>query len=325
LNEERTAHVGTYVDGRITEVNSKIGDYVHKGQVLARMHSHTVHETRGALDSARQEVARQQQAVEYRKRMLERMNRLLALKSASQQEVERAQTELTSAETDLRNAQINVTKETAHLGDILRMPDAELSNITEETERPPLLAPIDGQVVDRKITVGTVLEPGQEAFTVSDLASVWMTAAVNEADIAKVRVGQPVIVRTQAYPGDPFRGRITYIGAELDTQTRTLPARVLISNRERKLHPGMFAEADIEQRSVRKTLFIPEEAIQDLNGGSVVFRRKDAGTFEPQPVTIADRSHGRAEISAGLQEGDVIVSRGSFVVKSELLKSRIGE
>jgi cobalt-zinc-cadmium efflux system membrane fusion protein len=87
----------------------------------------------------------------------------------------------------------------------------------------------------------------------------------------------------------------------------------------------MFAEADIEQRSVRKTLFIPEEAIQDLNGGSVVFRRKDAGTFEPQPVTIADRSHGRAEISAGLQEGDVIVSRGSFVVKSELLKSRIGE
>ncbi len=123
LDEERTAHVGTYVDGRVTDVNAKIGDSVRKSQVLARLHSHTVHETRGALDSAREEVARQQQAVDYRRRMLERMQRLLALKSASQQEVERAQTELTSAETDLRNAQINVGKETAHLSDILRMPD----------------------------------------------------------------------------------------------------------------------------------------------------------------------------------------------------------
>ncbi|MFL6415933.1 MAG: efflux RND transporter periplasmic adaptor subunit [Bryobacteraceae bacterium] len=325
LNEERTAHVGTYVDGRVTAVKAQIGDYVRTGQVLARLHSHTVHEIRGALDSARQEVERQKQAVEYRKRMLERMNRLLALKSASQQEVERAQTDLTSAETDLRNAQINVGKETAHLSDILRMPESQLSKISEETERPPLLAPIEGQVVDRKITVGTVLEPGQEAFTISDLTSVWMTAAVNEADIAKVRVGLPVVVRTQAYIDEPFPGRITYLGAELDTQTRTLPARVVIANRLHKLHAGMFAEAEIEQRSARQTLFIPEEALQDLNGGSVVFRRKGEDQYEPQPVTIAARSRGRVEISAGLNEGDVIVTRGSFVVKSELLKSRMSE
>jgi cobalt-zinc-cadmium efflux system membrane fusion protein len=87
----------------------------------------------------------------------------------------------------------------------------------------------------------------------------------------------------------------------------------------------MFAEAEIEQHSVRQTLFIPEEAIQDLNGGPVVFRRKDAGTFEAEPVTIAERGHGRAEISAGLKDGDVVVSRGSFVVKSQLLRNRIGE
>lgn len=325
LNEESTAHVGTYVDGRVTEVNARVGDYVHKGQVLARMHSHTVHETRGALDSAREEVARQQEAVDYRKRMLERMKRLLALKSASQQEVERAHTELTTAETDLRNAQINVGKETAHLSDILRLPDSDLRNITEETERPPIVAPIDGQVVDRKITVGTVLEPGGEAFTISNLASVWMNAAIAEADIGKVQVGLPVVVRTQAYPDESFPGRITYLGAELDAQTRTLPARALIPNKTRKLHAGMFAEAEIQQRSGRRTLLIPEDAIQDLNGGPVVFRRKDPGTFEPQPVTVADRRNGRAEISSGLHEGDVIVSRGSFVVKSELLKSRIGE
>ncbi len=325
LNEERTAHVGTYVDGRVTDVTAQIGDIVHKGQVLARLHSHTVHETRGALDSAREEVARQQQAVEYRKRMLERMERLLALKSASQQEVERAQTELTSTQTDLRNAQINVVKETAHLSDILRMPETQLANLTEESERPPLVAPMEGQVIDRKITVGTVLEPGQETFTLSDLTSLWMTAAVNEADLAKIRVGVPVIVRTQAYPGQAFPGRITYIGAQLDTQTRTLPARVLVPNRAGKLHPGMFAEAEIEQASMRQTLFIPEQALQDLNGGSVVFRQKQVGTFEPQPVTISDRSHGQAEISAGLKDGDVIVARGSFVIKSELLKNRVGE
>jgi RND family efflux transporter MFP subunit len=184
---------------------------------------------------------------------------------------------------------------------------------------------MDGLVIDRKITVGTVLEPGQEAFTLSDLTTVWMTAAVNEADLAKVRVGLPVIVRTPAYPHQAFPGRITYIAAQLDAQTRTLPARVLIPNRARKLHPGMFAEAEIEQHSVRQTLFIPEQALQDLNGGSVVFRQKDTGAFQPQPVTIADRSHGQAEISAGLKDGDVIVTRGSFVIKSELLKNRVGE
>ena len=87
LNEEQTVHTGTYVDGRIVELKAKIGNYVHKGDILARLHSHSVHETRAALESANEEVNRQQETVEYRKRMSERMQRLLALKSASPQEI----------------------------------------------------------------------------------------------------------------------------------------------------------------------------------------------------------------------------------------------
>jgi membrane fusion protein, heavy metal efflux system len=270
-------------------------------------------------------VGRQQQTVEYRRRMSERMQRLFALKSASQQEVERARTDLESAETDLRNARISVQKETVHLADLLRMPESEVTHVDETTEQAPILAPIDGQVVDRKITLGSVVEPGQELFTVSDLSSVWMTASVNEADISKVRVGSRISARTAAYPDQAFQGRVTYIAAGLDPQTRTLPVRILLPNTERKLHPGMFADAELVEGSSRKSVFIPEEAIQDLNGGSVVFARKGDTSFEPQPIEISNRLNGRAEIRAGLNEGDTIVTRGSFIVKSELLKSKVGE
>jgi len=87
----------------------------------------------------------------------------------------------------------------------------------------------------------------------------------------------------------------------------------------------MFANAEISEGSSKKSIFIPEEAIQDLSGGSVVFRRVGETSFAPRPVEIATRLNGRAEIRSGLQDGDVIVTRGSFVVKSQLLKSSIGE
>ena len=168
MNEERTAHVGTYTDGRVIEVHANVGDSVRRGAVLARMHSHDVHETRAAYETALETVSRQQSAVAYQERMRDRMIRLYELKSASKQEVEKAEADLRSAQTDLANAQISVQKEVAHLTDILRLPASALANITEETEQVPVVTPISGAVVSRTITPGTVVEPGEEVFTVSD-------------------------------------------------------------------------------------------------------------------------------------------------------------
>ncbi len=325
MDEEKTVHIGVYTSGRITELRANIGDSADKGEVLARMHSHDVHDTRAAYESAQQEVQRQQQMVDYQRRMRDRMQRLFILKSAAPQEVEKAQSDLRSAQTDLHNAQISVYKEAEHLSDILGLPKSQLGHINETTEQVPVISPINGTVVDRKVTLGTVVDPGMEVYTVSDLTSVWMMASVNETDIERVRVGDTVQVTSQAYPDQIFRGQVTRLGAQFDPQTRTLQVRIYLPNPQVKLRPEMYATAEINNGKSHEALFVPEMAIQNINGGSMVFVRKAADTFEAQPVEIARRMHGQAEIIDGLRAGDAVVTQGSFVVKSEMLKSQIGQ
>ena len=324
-NEERTAHIGTYTDGRVTEIRANIGDYVRKGSVLARMHSHDVHETRAAYETALEGVSRQKNVVAYQQRIRDRMVRLYNLKSASRQEVERAESDLTSAQTDLANAQISVEKEVSHLTDILNLPASALPKIDETTEQIPVVSPLSGVVVDRKITPGSVVEPGEEVFTVSDLTSVWMLASVNELDIAKVRVGDRALIASQAYPEQRFPGRVTRLGTELDPRTRTLQVRILTPNPDLKLRIAMYVNAQIAQGQSKQAIFVPEEAVQEINGGSFVFLRKPNNVFEATPVQVAQHVNGQAELSAGLRPGDSFVVKGSFVVKSEMLKSQIGE
>ncbi len=325
VNEERTSHIGTYTDGRVTEVHANVGDPVRRGMVLARMHSHDVHETRAAYYTALQDVKKQEAAVAYQQQLLDRMQRLFQLKSASRQEVDKAESDLHAAQADVANARIAVEKEVAHLTDILHLPESALNDINETTEQVPVIAPAPGIVVARNITLGSVVEPGQEVYTVTDLRSVWMMASVNESDISKVRVGERAAVLTQAFPSEQFKGTVIALGTELDSKTRTLQAKILIPNGKLQIRPGMYASAQLSQGDSRPALFVSEEALQDLNGGSIVFVRTLENTFEPRPVEVAERLHGQAQINAGLRSGDAVVVKGSFVVKSEMLKSQIGE
>jgi RND family efflux transporter MFP subunit len=325
MNEERTAHIGTYTDGRVTELKANIGDVVRRGMVLARMHSHDVHETRAAYETALEGVIRQKTMVAYDQRMRDRMMRLFDLKSASRQEVEKAESDLKSAQTDLANAQISVDKEVAHLTDILNLPASALPDINESTEQVPVVSTLNGVVIDRKVSLGSVVEPGEEVFTVSDLNSVWMIASLNESDIGKVRVGNKASILSPAYPDQAFTGQVTRLGTELDPKTRTLLVRIVVPNPGMKLRSGMYVNAQLMQGMSRSAIFVPEEAIQEINGGSFVFTRRSNNVFEATPVQIAHHLNGQAQISAGLVPGDALVVKGSFVVKSEMLKSQIGE
>lgn len=325
MNEERTAHLGTYTDGRVTELHANVGDSVRKGMVLARMHSHDVHETRAAYETALEGVARQKTAVAYQQRNRDRMLRLFALKSASRQEVEKAEADLVSAQTDLANAQISVDKEVAHLTDILNIPASALPDINETTEQVPVVSSLNGTIIDRKISLGSVVEPGEEVFTVSDLSSVWMIASVPESDVAKIKVGNKAEILSQAYPDQNFTGRVTRLGTELDPKTRTLQVRIVLPNPGMKLRAGMYVNAQLSGGLSKQAVFVSEEAIQDINGGSFVFIRQPNNVFQATPIQIASRLNGQAQIGSGLRPGDAVVVKGSFTVKSEMLKSQIGE
>jgi cobalt-zinc-cadmium efflux system membrane fusion protein len=177
----------------------------------------------------------------------------------------------------------------------------------------------------RNVTQGTVVQPAGELFVLSDLSTLWMIAALNEEFLARVREGMPVSVYVQAYPNRPFRGRIGQLGEELDATTRTVRVRVDVPNERGLLKPEMYATAEIELGGTERALFVPQEALQEVNGQTVVFVRRHAERFEVRPVQPGRTLGSAVEIAGGIQAGDAVVTRGTFLIKSQLLKSSLEE
>jgi len=115
------------------------------------------------------------------------------------------------------------------------------------------------------------------------------------------------------------------IGDELDPQTRTVPVRIVVPNPETLLRPGMFASVHLAESETRNALFVPEDALQDINGMRVVFTTSDGSTFHAKTVNIGTRSQGKVEIVDGLTPQDRVVVKGAFMVKAEMLKGTMGE
>ena len=326
MNEQRTAHVAPYSDGRVMDVLKVQGDMVRRGDVLARLHSHSVHETVGALAQDFANVTRQTAAVTYAQEKRDRYAHLYEIQAASLEQKQGSEQELVEAKTDLHNAQAAVTMEREHLGDLLQVPPESLtqSNLYAH-ELVPITSPIAGTVVVRSVTPGMVLEPGNEVFTVSDLSEVWVLAAVNEADLSHVRVGQKVEVRTGAWPRDSFPGTVTLIGSSLDPQTRTVQVRATLRNPGNRLKPQMYATVMVEEAETRQAIFVPEDALQEMNGVQVAFVTPDGTHFTPHALKVLPPVNGQVEVTDGLRPGDHVAVAGAFVLKSDLLKATIGE
>ena len=226
----------------------------------------------------------------------------------------------------LVDAEADVHMEREHLSELLQVPPSSLnaSNLYDR-DLIPIRSPLEGVVIARNISVGQVVDTGFDAFDVSDLATVWVTAALNQQDLSLVHIGAPAQVVTSGYPDQTFPGHVAMVGDTLDPQTRTVPVRVVVPNPQRKLRPGMFASAHLAEPSTRDALFVPEDALQDINGMRVVFVVRDGKTFQARTVELGTRSNGKAEVLTGLSPGDRIVVNGAFMVKSEMLKGTMGE
>lgn len=326
MDEQHTSHLGTIADGRITAVNVLPGALVKRGQQLGELHSHMVHETVGALVQAYAEVDRQRGAMVFAKQAQDRYHHLYSIQASSLEESQRSDQELLQAQKMLADGEANVRMEREHLAELLQVsPDSLQPGNLYDRELVPMRSSIDGVVIARNVTVGQVVPTGFEAFVVSNLTTVWVTASVNEKDLSLIHVGEPTEVVTQGYPDQSFPGRVGMIGDMLDPQTRTVPVRIVIPNKETRLRPGMFATASISEPQTRTSIFVPEDALQDINGMKVVFATSDGITFQAKTVNVGARSQGKIEIINGLNANDRIVVKGAFVVKSEMLKGTMGE
>ena len=326
LDEQHTSHLGTLADGRITVVNVLPGAPVRRGQVLGSLHSHMVHETVGALVQAYADADRQRGAVSFAKQAQARYHHLYSIQAASLEESQRSDQDVLQAQKMLVDAEAAVHMEREHLSELLQVSPESLNPANlYDRELIPIRSPIDGVVIARNVSVGQVVDTGFVAFDISNLSTIWVTAAVNQQDLSLIHPGASADIVTAGFPDQVFRGRVSMIGSTLDPETRTIPVRVVVPNPAAKLRPGMFASAHIAEPETRDAVFVPEDALQNINGMSVVFATTDGTTFQARTVNVGTRSMGKVEIVDGLKPGDRVVVNGAFMIKSEMLKGTMGD
>lgn len=331
VNENRTWRVGAITEGRIIRVLANAGDAVREGQILARMHSHDIHDARAEYRKAVAEVARLKSAESYAIRTRDRARRLYELKAGSLEQVERAEAELRNAQTARENGEVELDRTARYLVQFLEIPLEEPKDHRPGLEESdddliPIKSPASGTLLTRNVTTGTVVTTSGDLFVVSDLSVPWMIASVNEEYLPNLKEGMPVRVFVMAYPGHAFAGKITKLGEELDPTTRAVKVRVEIPNPKGLLKPEMYATAEIELDRSAAALFVPQPAIQEVNGANSVFVAQPGGRFEARPVRLGRTVGSQSEILEGLRPGERFVTAGSYVLKSQLLKaSRGGE
>ncbi|NUN95239.1 MAG: efflux RND transporter periplasmic adaptor subunit [Candidatus Omnitrophica bacterium] len=227
-------------------------------------------------------------------------------------EHERAQVELAIARQALKNFGLS---------------DGDIEAVISERNTDSLLpvrAPFDSTVVELAAVPGELAQPGKQLFAVADLSTLWLCLDLFVEDANQVCLGLPVTFAVDRLDGEVFSGKVTWIGAELDPKTRTTRVRAELDNSEGLLRAGMFGKGDIRIHSGEEVVAIPKEAVQWDGCCNLVFVRKDPLTIEPRKVRLGPERDGFVVARAGLLPGEEVVTRGSYLMKTEVLKSKIG-
>jgi membrane fusion protein, heavy metal efflux system len=226
-----------------------------------------------------------------------------------------AQRDLEQAESDRNQAQadLNAADQGMRIlgiknpGDLAKAPSSALV---------PVLAPIGGEVVERLVSPGQVVQAGQtQAFTISDLSTVWVLANVYQADLAAVRTGDDVVLETDSYP-DRFHGRISYVSPALDPNTRTLQARIVVDNPGEKLKRDMYCTVTVTAGFIPNAIAVPDSSVlRDDNNQPFVYLAIGANQFGRRDVEIGESLDGKTHILRGLSPGERVVGDGSLFLQ----------
>ena len=226
-----------------------------------------------------------------------------------------AQRDLEQAESDRNQAQADLNAADQGMKILGIRNPAELAKNSTSAQI-PVLAPISGEVVERLVSPGQVVQAGQtQAFTISDLSTVWVLANVYQADLALVRTGDDVVVQNDAYPGT-FHGRISYVSPALDPNTRTLQARIVVDNPAEKLKRDMYCTVIVTAGSINNAIAVPDSSIlRDENNQPFVYVAVGANQFGRREVEIGQSENGQTEIVKGISVGERVVGDGSLFLQ----------
>jgi cobalt-zinc-cadmium efflux system membrane fusion protein len=179
--------------------------------------------------------------------------------------------------------------------------------------------------MERLVSEGATVVPGTPLFVVSDLSRLWAVLEIDESNLSGIALGLRVTFQIAAFPGETFEGPVTFIADAVNPETRRVVVRASIENPEGRLKVHMFATANLELGPDREVLVIPSEAIQEVEGRTVVFVEVASGEYEMRAVELGDDLEGRSTVKAGLASGERVVTAGSFLLKSELQRAALAE
>jgi cobalt-zinc-cadmium efflux system membrane fusion protein len=322
-DENRLVRVASNVSGRVASMPVDLGGVVRKGDPVVWIES-------VELGRAREEFIRESSQLQVASRAFERARRLVDQKAISQGEFQTREGDFLSkkAAADAAERALLLLGETK--SDIDRIRAAVKSGRESEFSLSPrvaLRAPFDGRVLERQATPGAVVEPMQPILTLANLSTLWVFLQAYEKDLALLRSGLPLRIRTDAYPQETFSGRLDFLGGAVDEATRTVGVRATVQNTADKLRPGMFVKAQVEvprpQAENKPIVAVPQSALQTLAGRTVVFVETVPGRFARRAVETGHTFEGFTEILSGVKPGEAVVTEGSFVLKSEFAKAEL--
>ncbi|MBM3284854.1 MAG: efflux RND transporter periplasmic adaptor subunit [Candidatus Aminicenantes bacterium] len=325
LNENRTAHVSSFVHGQVASLGADLGQVVRKGQPLLTIHSPEFARAQadfleararynlGLADFRRAEALWEARAIEEKEYLRRRA------------ENEKLATEYGAFGSKLHS--FGLTHEDIEkLIEKCRLVETQEYKCEVADPNLAVLAPLSGSIIFRDAVVGAPIEPNKILFTLSDLGTLWANLDVPEKDIPFVGPESRVSMRSTLFPGRDFAAKISYVSDVVDEKLRTLRVRVEVDNAAGLLKPNMYVQGIIDLTASGWTgvIAVPEEAVQTLENERIVFVREKEGVFAARRVRVGDRVGDRRIILEGLAEGDVVVLEGAFTLKSELSKTAFG-
>ena len=312
-NSYKETPVMSLVGGIVRNVSAELGQSVKRGQRVAVIFSNEL-----ADAQARYLTAAAVLDEHHRHHM--RTAKLVEIGAASRQELEMATSQLRDAESNLAN----LRQKLMLLGLSAQRIDS-LNSTSQISSEVNVAAPNTGTITSRSVNPGEVIEANKELLRVTDLSTVWVVGQVYEKDLATVRVGSGANITSDAYPGQVFRGRVTYVDPKIDQATRTAQVRIEMANPRQMFKIGMYVNVAFGAFGIaeKTTASVPKDAVQTINNQQIVFVATDKpNEFLVRPVRIGTEMNGFYAVIEGLHVGERVVTEGSFLLRAEWSKMR---
>lgn len=311
FDEQRVARIGATVTGRVTEILAMPGQEIDRGTVLARINSTELGQTQLAYLKARA-------ANELATRAFDRAKILYKEDVIAKADLQRRQSEAetTAAERRAMADQLRV----------LGMPPEQVEALGKTGNVNSIAAvtsSIDGTVVERKIVLGQVVQPSDALFTVADLSEVWITAQVPEQEASLLAIEQPMRIEIPALANQNFEGKLVYVGELVSNETRTIPARTVLFNKDRMLKPGMLATLLISGKPTDRPV-VPATAVVREDGYDHVFIALGDNHYKLTAVKLGPETNGIRPVLSGLEPGTLIVTQQAYHLNTERKKRLSG-